>query len=59
MKSIIRQEEELREALLNLERAREQERKLRIEYQGLLKCLQVLSGATDIEQMFSDWTFEK
>ncbi len=49
----VSQTELLRESLLDLDRAREQERQLRLESEGLLEGLRVLTLTQDIPTMFS------
>ncbi len=44
--------EELREALLNLERSRNRERQLRIETEGLLQGLRILTRSKDTQDVF-------
>jgi diguanylate cyclase (GGDEF)-like protein len=47
-------EEELREALIDLERSRQHERQLRIETEGLLEGLGVLAGTRSTAQVFNN-----
>lgn len=46
------QNEELREALLDLERTRIREQKLRMESDGLLECVSIITSATSVSEAF-------
>jgi diguanylate cyclase (GGDEF)-like protein len=48
--------EELREALIDLDRARAHERQMRLQTEGLLEGLRVLTRAQDTRQMFDELT---
>ena len=48
--------EELREVLLDLDRAREYERQMRLQTEGLLEGLRVLSRAANTRQLFDELT---
>ena len=54
MNDALEREESLREAVLSLEHAREQERRLRQEYAGLLRALAALSAPPDQHQLLSE-----
>jgi signal transduction histidine kinase len=54
MNDALEREESLREAILSLEHARQQERRLREEYAGLLRALGVLSAPVDQHQLLTE-----
>jgi signal transduction histidine kinase len=54
MNDALEREESLREAILSLEHAREQERRLREEHAGLLRALGVLSAPVDQHQLLTE-----
>ena len=51
MKSEVQIEEELREALLNLERSWETEKLLKEEYSGLVECLHTMAGQSSVNTL--------